>query len=63
MNTIAPPPTVTHKPIHFAVEFPVTETACGVLGPAADKWESVTCPECLFVHENPIRVSGFREVK
>jgi hypothetical protein len=38
---------VDYASIHFATRFPVTETACGKLGPSAGLWRYVTCLGCL----------------
>lgn len=39
--------TVDYQSIHFSTRFPVTETPCGKLGPAAERWGYVTCIDCL----------------
>jgi hypothetical protein len=33
--------------IHFSAKFPVEETPCGTLGPAAALWRYVDCLACL----------------
>lgn len=38
---------VQHGAIHFSAHFPVRETPCGRLGPAAALWRYVTCLACL----------------
>jgi hypothetical protein len=38
---------VSHGDIHHSAEFPVTETACGTIGPSAAEWDYVTCLNCL----------------
>lgn len=38
---------VQHGAIHFSRDFPVRETPCGRLGPAAALWRYVTCLACL----------------
>lgn len=59
-NDINPGDVVAHVAIHFSASFPVTKTACGVLGPSAARWRYVSCEKCLDVAPIDERVEARR---
>jgi hypothetical protein len=59
-DDIDPGDVAAHVAINFSDRFPVVATACGELGPSADRWRFVTCRACLVVAPRDPRIERRR---